>query len=255
MIDKKRVTLLGVDIDNLTSDELGDSIISFIRSGAKAKILNVNIHCMNLAYKLPWLRKMLNESEIVFCDGDGVRLGAKLQGKKIKEKITYNRWIWKLLEIAEKDQFSVYLIGSQTAVIEKTVEVLHSRYPAIQIAGSRDGFFRDREDLDQTIENIKRVKPNILILGMGMPLQEKWILENDNNLSYNVVLTGGAVFDYMSGYASMTPDWAYHLKLEWFYRFIHEPRRLFSRYIIGNPLFILRVLGERVGLIRINHGS
>ncbi|NUQ81087.1 MAG: WecB/TagA/CpsF family glycosyltransferase [Bacteroidetes bacterium] len=248
-----RVTLLGVGIDNLSSDDLGNTIISYIRSGAKAKILNVNIHCMNLAYQNPWLRTMLNQSEIVFCDGDGVRLGARLQGKTIREKITYNRWIWKLLEIAEKDQFSVYLIGSQAAVMEKTVEVLRTRFPEIRIAGYRDGFFRNKEDVNHTLESIRKARPNILILGMGMPLQEKWILEHDQNLSYNVVLTGGAVFDYISGHASMTPDWAYHLKLEWFYRFLHEPRRLFKRYIIGNPLFLIRILGEKLGFIRIEN--
>ena len=89
-----RVSLLGIHVTDCTSAELDAHICDVIACGRREAILNVNIHCMNLAWTLPWLRAYLNDAAVVFCDGDGVRLGAWLAGKRIRERITYNRWIW-----------------------------------------------------------------------------------------------------------------------------------------------------------------
>lgn len=241
-VQMKQIKLLGVRITDCTKDELNSYICQTIRFGRKEPILNVNINCMNLAWELPWLRQFLNTTPVVFCDGEGVRLGARLLGLHIREKITYSRWIWELADLSESMSFTWYLVGGRQQVIEGAEKRLKSKYPNLQMLGFRSGYFVNSREIEQTVADINSKKPNILILGMGMPAQEKWLMDNLCRLETNVVLTGGAVFDYISGYSIMTPDFFYKLKLEWFYRLMLEPRRLFMRYVIGNPLFFMRVI-------------
>lgn len=239
---ENKVNVLGVGVSSVTSVELNETILDVIKKNKKELVLNVNIHCMNLAGKIDWLRELLNNTRIVFCDGEGVRLGARIIGKEIKEKITYNRWIWSFAKFSEEHKLTWYLIGSTDAVINDAVLKLKTEFPALQIKGYRNGFFEGSDDIQETIADINRKSINVLILGMGMPIQEKWLLENWKSIDANIALTGGAVFDYVSGKAKMTPNLMYKLKLEWLYRFSQEPKRLFKRYFIGNPLFFSRLL-------------
>jgi N-acetylglucosaminyldiphosphoundecaprenol N-acetyl-beta-D-mannosaminyltransferase len=247
---KGKLNILGIGVSDLTVEELNQQILMTVKEERKALILNVNIHAMNMADKYRWFKELLNSSEIVFCDGDGVRLGARILGLKIKEKITYNRWIWEFAKFSETHKMSWYLIGSNEDVIKKSVGKLRSLYPRLAIRGYRNGFFIDDADHNNTIKDINLKKPDILILGMGMPIQEKWLLDNWDNIDATVALTGGAVFEYVSGVAKMTPDLFFKLKMEWFYRFIQEPKRLFKRYFIGNTKFMTRVIHARLRGIR-----
>jgi N-acetylglucosaminyldiphosphoundecaprenol N-acetyl-beta-D-mannosaminyltransferase len=247
-----KVRLLGVQITNITSDELNEAIHQIVRANRRELVLNVNIHAMNLACRLSWFRDLLNRAEIVFCDGDGVRLGAWLQSNRLRQKITYNRWIWDFARFSEAKGLSWFLIGGTEEVIQEAVVRLRNRFPRLQIKGWRNGYFHSNEEVSHIKDVLNESNPNILILGMGMPLQEAWLRENRADLFVNVALTGGAVFDYVSGRVKMTPHLFYRLKLEWLYRFAHEPKRLFIRYFIGNPLFLLRVLLERFGVQSFN---
>lgn len=236
------INLLGVNIHSLTSNQLNVEIKKLIEVGDRHIVANVNINAMNIAYEEEWFRCFLNDAAINFCDGDGVRLGARMKGKNIMEKITYNRWIWEFAKFCEIHNFSFYLIGSEQDTIEKAAKVLKEKYPKLDIKGWRSGFFKDEKEINDSVLEINNAKPDIILMGMGMPHQEKWILNNSKNVDFKIALTGGAVFEYISGKNSMTPDIFFQLKLEWFYRFLMEPRRLFKRYFIGNPLFIIRTL-------------
>lgn len=238
--------IMDIGVSNLTSQELNEAIYNFILRRQKSWVLNVNIHAMNLAHEFYWFKDMLSSAPIVFCDGDGVRLGAKLLGIHIKEKITYNQWIWIFAKWSEDRAISWYLIGSTDVAINKSVMKLKSLYPSLNIKGYRNGFFKSQEDVQSTREDINLKKPDVLILGMGMPAQESWLIHNWDQVDAIVALTGGAVFDYISGKAKMTPAIFYQLKLEWFYRFLHEPKRLFKRYFIGNFSFMYRILTFKV---------
>ena len=240
-----KLKVLGVGVDNLSRDELNCEISRAVDDQDKKLVLHVNIFAMNLAKRLQWFKDLLNSADIVFCDGEGVRVGAKILKKKIPEKITYNRWIWNLAEISEIRDFSWYIVGSEENTINRAEEILKKKYPNLSIVGKRNGFFNTESDYHTLIHDINNKKPNILILGMGMPIQERFYLKYFKDLEINIGLTGGAVFEYVAGKAKMTPNIFYKLKLEWFYRFLQEPKRLFKRYFIGNPAFFLRILLER----------
>lgn len=242
--------IFGIRVDSLTLSQLHEKIEGIITQQRSELILNVNVHCLNLAYTRPWLHNFLNQAEIVFCDGAGVILGAKLLGHHIPERITYADWVWQLAEFAEPRGFTFYFLGARPGVAQQAADNLLAKHPDLKITGIHDGYFdktSGSSENEAIIAEINRLKPNILMLGMGMPLQEQWLMENWERLDANIALTGGAVFDYISGNLQRAPQWMTDNGLEWLGRLLIEPRRLWRRYIIGNPLFLSRVLRQRLG--------
>lgn len=242
------IDLLGIPVTPLTVPELHAYMADVIDRGQRALVLNVNVNCMNLAYENPWLREFLAESEVVFCDGAGVMLGARLLGAEIPERITYADWIWQLGAFSAARGDTFYFLGGRAGVAEKAAARLREAHPTLRIAGCHHGYFdKTRGGAENTavIAEINRQQPNILVMGFGMPAQERWLQENWPDLNANIALTGGAVFDYLSGELRRAPTWMTANGLEWLGRLLIEPRRLYKRYLVGNPLFLARILRQR----------
>lgn len=243
------ISLLGVKIHPLTRPALRHFIAQSIHSNARVLALNVNVYAMNLAYENPWLRRFFNQSGITFTDGAGVIFAAKLLGRRIPERVTYADWMWELASIAEEEGYTLFFLGAEPSVAEQAAARLRQRFPKIKIVGVRHGYF---DKNPQSAENaelvaaINQLRPNILITGMGMPIQERWLMENWERLNVNIFLTGGAVFDYISGKLSRAPRWMTENGLEWLGRLLIEPRRLWKRYILGNPLFLWRIFTHEI---------
>jgi N-acetylglucosaminyldiphosphoundecaprenol N-acetyl-beta-D-mannosaminyltransferase len=239
-----KVVIFGVRVNGVTVPDLHEAIRTAIIQNKRYLILNVNILALNLSMEKVWLRDLLNSAKIVFCDGAGVILGARILGYHIPERITYAEWVWKLAKFITENHFSVYFLGGKPGITEKAAQNLLVRFPAIQIVGVHHGYFNmtigDPEN-DFVLDSIRKVAPDILIVGFGMPLQEQWLLENWNSLDVKVGLTGGAVFDYISGELHRAPRWMTDNGLEWLGRLFIEPKRLWRRYIIGIPLFFWRI--------------
>ena len=237
-------------MDPLTVDELHQEIGRLVRGGRLGLVLNANAHCLNLCYEDPKLRDFLNGAEVVFCDGAGVMLAARMLGRRIPQRITYADWIWQLADLAAAQGFSLYLLGARPGVAREGAMRLRERYPDLEIAGVRHGYFdhsAGSPENEAVVEEIKASAPDILLVGLGMPLQERWLMENIDRLDAGVALTGGAVFDYVSGRLRRGPRLLRENGFEWLARLLAEPRRLWRRYLIGNPLFLLRVLRQRLG--------
>ena len=243
------IDILGVPVHPLTVAELHEQLADVIARGARARVLHVNAHGLNLAVEHSWLRNFLNQVEIVFCDGVGVMVGARLLGYHIPERITYADWMWQLAEFAARNDISLYFLGARPGVAQAAADRLAARYPALNVVGVQHGYFDrtfDHPENRAVIERINAAGPNILLVGMGMPLQEHWLSENWEHLHVNVALTGGAVFDYMSGELRRAPRWMTDNGLEWLGRLLIEPQRLWRRYLVGNPLFLGRVVRTRL---------
>jgi N-acetylglucosaminyldiphosphoundecaprenol N-acetyl-beta-D-mannosaminyltransferase len=242
--------VLGVGVDPVTVEGLQEEVGRLIRAEERGLVLNANAHCLNLCYEDPELRAFLNRADVVFCDGAGVMLAARLLGRRIPERITYADWAWRLAAFAEAQGFSVYLLGARPDVAEEAARRLRARYPGLEIVGVRHGFFDHATGSpgnEAVVREINGARPDILLVGLGMPLQEYWLMQNRDRLNVGVALTGGAVFDYVSGGLRRGPRVLTDNGLEWLARLLVEPRRLWRRYLIGNPLFLLRVLGQRLG--------
>ncbi len=236
-------------MDPLTAEELRAEVGRLVRSRERGLVLNVNAYCLNLCYEDPKLRGFLNGAHVVFCDGAGVLLAARILGRRIPERITYADWAWQLAALAAAQGLSVYFLGARPGIAQEAARRLRDSYPALEIAGVRHGYFDHSAGSPENgavVEEINARAPDILLVGLGMPLQERWLMENGHRLDAGVVLTGGAVFDYVSGRLRRGRRLLTDNGFEWLARLLVEPRRLWRRYLIGNPLFLLRVLRQRL---------
>ncbi|MGD9632904.1 MAG: WecB/TagA/CpsF family glycosyltransferase [Pirellulales bacterium] len=237
------LSILGAQLSPVSVDELHRYIGEVIEQRQRALILHLNVHCVNLCQKYRWFKDFINQAHLVFCDGDGVRWGAKMLGLSAPPKITYDRWIWQLAELADKNGYRVYFLGGEPGVAAAAAERIGQRFPQLKFVGTQHGYFdKSGSENEQAIAAINEARPDILVLGFGMPIQEQWLRDNWQQIEAHVMLTGGAVFDYASGRARRAPAWMIRLNLEWLYRFSQEPKRLFKRYLWGNPYFMWKIM-------------
>lgn len=242
------INILGVEISTHSLPFLLNFITHTISNQQKAIVAYANVNAINLAQEISWFLDFLNRSDIVFCDGFGVRWAAKLLGEKLPPRYTPPDWIIQLCQSCVQNDFSLFFLGSQPDVARKAASRLLAEFPGLKIVGSHHGYFDKSlgsQENKVVINLINHANPNILIIGFGMPLQERWLIDNWSKINSNIALTGGAVFDYISGNIGRAPRWMTDHGLEWLGRLIIEPRRLWKRYLIGNPHFILRVLRYR----------
>lgn len=250
-----RIDVLGVGVDPLTVDGLHAEISRLVRAENLGLVFNVNAHCLNLCYEDQALRDALNGADVVFCDGAGVMLAARVFGGRIPARITYAAWIWQLADFAASEGYSLYFLGARPGVAREAARRLRERYPGLKIVGARHGYFdhsAGSADNEAVLAEINAAAPDILLVGLGMPLQERWLAQNRHGLHAGIALTCGAVFDYASERVPRGPRLLTANGFEWLARLVYEPRRLWRRYLLGNPLFLLRVLRQRfsVGPVR-----
>jgi N-acetylglucosaminyldiphosphoundecaprenol N-acetyl-beta-D-mannosaminyltransferase len=238
---------MGLPLHDVSGDEVLDYVSDVVAAGEQAVILHVNVFAANLAARDAQLRGCFDACQLVFCDGDGIRWGLKIIGEPAPEKVTYSRWMWRLAKRCEEQGLSLYLLGAKPGVADRAAERLQKNCPKLRIAGTHDGYFeKSGPQNDAVIDEINRAQPDVMLVCLGMPVQEHWLRENAPRLAVHALLTGGAALDYASGDVPMTPAWMVRSQTEWLYRLVREPVRLFSRYIVGNPQFITRAVAERV---------
>ena len=239
--------MLGIGVDPVTVEELHAGIKHLVESGEWGTVLNVNANCLNLLYEDAVLRGFFGDAELVICDGSGVMLAARILGSRIPERITYADWAWDLAAFAAAEGFSLFFLGARPGVAQAAARRLKQRYPGLNMVGVHHGYF-DRSENEAVVQKINAAAPDILLVGLGMPPQEYWLMENRHRLDAGVALTGGAVFDYVSGRLRRGPRLLVSCSFEWLARLLIEPRRLWRRYLVGNPLFFLRVVRQRLGV-------
>jgi N-acetylglucosaminyldiphosphoundecaprenol N-acetyl-beta-D-mannosaminyltransferase len=244
------VSLLGTRFHKLTVGQLIESTVRSAKLEKKTVIGNVNIKAMNLACELAWYRNFLNNCDLVFCDGMGVILGARILGHSVQSahRMTAPDYIEDLALACEREGVSLFLLAGQPGVVDKAIAKLLSIAPRLRIDGHHGYFDKYGPRNDSVIEKINRFKPGVLYIGFGMPLQERWILDNFNSVEARVFLPLGACLDFYTNTVCRGPRWMTDMGLEWLTRLFVEPQRLWERYILGNPLFFSRVLKERISV-------
>jgi N-acetylglucosaminyldiphosphoundecaprenol N-acetyl-beta-D-mannosaminyltransferase len=234
-------------VDRITVEGLHAELARLVRRRGGI-VLNANAHCLNLCHEDGGLRNFFAAADVVFCDGAGVRLAARMLGGRLPERITYADWLPRLAVLAEERGFSLFFLGARPGVAGEAARRLKGSHPDLKIVGVRHGFFDHRfgsPENEAMVAEINAARPDILLLGLGMPLQERWLMDNHRGLDFGVALTGGAVFDYASGRLRRGPRLLTDNGFEWLARLLVEPRRLWRRYLLGNPLFLARVLAQR----------
>lgn len=236
---KTNERVLGIKIDIHNFEEILFKIEEAVSQNKKITITYLTPHIANYCYKYHDFRNILNHFDVVYADGIGIVIASRLNGGSLKKRITLPDYTDNLFHFLIKNGLSVYLLGTKSSTINDAVRILKENYPPLRIAGYHDGYSTWGDKY--IIEKINRTKPNLLLVGMGLPLQEKWIYMNKDLLDVNVIWTCGGLFDIVSNRIKRAPDWMLRNNLEWVYRLYKEPKRLWKRYLIGNPLFMLRV--------------
>lgn len=240
-------TLFGVRVDCVKVEDVLNFIIYSIRMSSKAFISYVNVHAINIARRDEKFREIVNRSSLVFCDGFGVKWGARMLGQPIGERMTPPDWIDLLCERLNKDGFSMFLLGDEPGVAESCGNTLLARHPGLRFVGSHHGFFKKTGvENDHIIDKINDCNPDIVLVGFGMPIQEYWVDENIRRINAKVILSVGALFRWISGIDRRAPKWASDIGLEWLFRFLKSPIKHFDRYFIGNLSFGFKVLWHAI---------
>jgi N-acetylglucosaminyldiphosphoundecaprenol N-acetyl-beta-D-mannosaminyltransferase len=243
-MNNERVDILGVKVSCIRGNDFLRAIDEAARSGEKKIFAYVNVHAVNLAERLPWFRDFLNNAAIAYADGEGIRLGAKILGVSLPEKIALTRKIWDVAALCEAKGYSLYLLGGTKEIAGRASENMKRRHPQLSVY-AHDGYFTDAEN-ETVMNNIQEHKPDVLIVGLGMPKQEEWVSKHFDRLTASAILPGGGCIDYAADAKPVCPAWISRIGFEWFYRFLFEPKRLFYRYFAGNPAFLVRVIARRI---------
>jgi N-acetylglucosaminyldiphosphoundecaprenol N-acetyl-beta-D-mannosaminyltransferase len=237
--------IFGIPIDLGEPSELLRTITGWVGNGRRHRVMYVNAHVLNQSQESPELRAALEEADLVYCDGYGVRVAAKALELPVPHRMTGADWVWSLAALCEQSEQSVYLLGSEPAVAAEAARRLRRWYPNLRIAGHHHGFFElGSPHAERVLEDINERAPDILLVGMGTPKQELWVQQNAHLVDVDVLWTVGALFDYVSGRVPRAPGWLADNGLEWIFRLGVEPQRMWRRYLLGNPVFLTRVMAQ-----------
>ena len=241
----RKVDILGVGVDNIDKRDLEQAIVDCVEHGRKEVFAYANIHAINIARHNRSFKDFLNSAHVVYCDGEGVRLGSKILGVPVLQRIVLTRWIWDLGALFQERGISVFLLGGRSEAVVKAANHLCARYPRLRLVGYHHGYFERSESGNVDIRGmINRVAPNVLFVGFGMPEQELWIRRNIDQLSVNAIIPCGGMIDYLSGDVRVPPIWMSEHGIEWVHRLSQDPARFWRRYLVGNPVFMFNVFRE-----------
>ncbi len=241
-----KVNILGVQISNLTKPEVLSKIGDFINSEKKHYIVTPNPEFVMDAQKDEEFKQILNNADIAIPDGIGLIFASWYLLKPIKQRITGVDLIWDLINLSVKNNWSIYLFGGEEGITAKliavdTVRILKNKFPDLKISCYNKDYRYDIDDDRLVVEEINKIKPDILLVALGHRKQEKWIARNLDKLNIKVAIGVGGTFDYISGKIKRAPIVIRKLGLEWLFRLIKQPARL-PRIIKATVKFVSKVL-------------
>ncbi|WP_201288887.1 WecB/TagA/CpsF family glycosyltransferase [Erysipelothrix anatis] len=233
-----RLQIFNTHVNNLTMDETILRVEEIVKRGVPTQHVVINASKVNLMREDARLTEIVNSCELINADGASILWAAKQFGFELKERVTGIDLFQNLLPIAEKKEYSIYLFGAQQKVVSKVSDMIREQYPEIKIVGTRNGYFNEEES-DSIVESIAASGADMLFVAFSSPMKEYWISENLEKLNVPFIMGVGGSFDVLAGVTDRAPIWMQDSGLEWFYRFIQEPRRMWKRYIVGNFKFVM----------------
>ncbi len=232
--EPRRIAFLGCPVDCLTSRELLDELTHAVRSKAAPQVIQfMNANKVAMVRKDPSMGVLLQRADYVLADGQPMLPLARLLGLRIPERIDGIGLMRKLLELADRENFSVYFLGAKQEIVETCVAQVARDFPGVTVAGFRNGYFKN-DDIPGIAAAVSEAAPDFLFLGMGSPTKEKLADEWKEQFGARVIQGVGGSFDVMAGLVKRAPVWMQRCGIEWLYRVIQEPRRMFWRYMVTN---------------------
>jgi exopolysaccharide biosynthesis WecB/TagA/CpsF family protein len=238
------IRVLGVPVTKLSPAAALAEIERIYQHEAPALVAYANAHTLNLSVSDPGYRHVLTRAAIVLNDGAGIALAARIKGERFPANLNGSDFNPEILGIASEQGWPVYFLGAKPGVAERAADAMRERHPALEVVGFRDGYWPPVET-EAVVETIRASGATLVMAAMGNPLQEKWLDEHLAATGARLGVGVGAFFDFAAGEVTRAPAWMNRWGIEWVFRLAQEPRRLWRRYVVGNPLFLFRVLKDR----------
>ena len=241
----KRIELLNTYVDNYSMSETLDLILENIEKGDQIHHVVVNAGKIVAMQDDQQLRKSVNESDLINADGQAVVWASRILGKPIVERVAGIDLMENLVKMAYEKGLKIFFFGAKEEIVRRVTQIYSELYSPDILAGYRNGYF-DRSEEELIAESIAASGAHILFVAISSPTKENFLYNYKDRLcSVNFIMGVGGSFDVVSGKVKRAPIWMQKLGLEWFYRFLQEPRRMWKRYLVGNSGFVWLVLKER----------
>ena len=241
----KKVNILGCNVDRIDMSDTLQKIEGFISSGKPHHIITLNAEIIYRAQNDLRLKEIINKADLVTPDGSGVVWASKYLNAPVPERVTGIDLTQNLAELAQKKGWSFYLYGGAPTIAEAAAQNLQKKHSGLKIAGTCHGYISEAEQQD-LIEDIKKKKPDILLVALGAPRQEFWIEEHKESLQTSVCIGVGGSFDVIAGKVKRAPVFFQKAGLEWLYRFIKEPHRIGRMMALPKFTILVRLKGEKM---------
>lgn len=252
---KEVILLSGEDVKKLIGNiymnvfhsqkEVIETCAKRLKNGEKVNLYFLNDHGFNIAQKDPDYLDALNRADYLLNDGIGVKLGAKIWGIDIRQNLNGTDLIPQILKKCEKTGWPVFLLGASKQAVSAAAERIGRDFVGLTVAGYHHGYFRSEADM---VEAINRSGAKVLLVGMGMPLQEKFIDSHSRELTPLLRIAGGGYIDFASGLKPRAPQVMRKMNLEWLFRMILEPRRMWKRNVVGHLQFFITVIRLKISV-------
>jgi N-acetylglucosaminyldiphosphoundecaprenol N-acetyl-beta-D-mannosaminyltransferase len=237
------IEMMGCRIDNLSMEETLQAIEGFIRSGQPHQHVVVNVDKLVKASRDPELRRIINDCALVNVDGMPVVWASRLLGRPLKERVAGVDLFEALMQRAALRGWRVFLLGAREEVVAGVKAVYERQCPGLIVAGYRNGYWTADEE-PGVVEQIRAARPDLLFVAISSPKKEQFLGRYQAELRIPFAMGVGGTFDVAVGKVSRAPRWMQQSGLEWFYRFLQEPRRMFRRYFIEDMVFLRLLLKE-----------
>ena len=232
-----RYPILNTYVNAISLDETVDEIEKIIARGVPTQHVVINASKVNLMEADPELASIVNECPLINADGASIVWAAKKLGVPLVERVTGIDLFQRLVELASEKGYRIYLFGAKEEVVTRVKAIFEDRYPGIQIAGYRNGYFTEADE-PQIVSDMAASGADMMFVAFSSPKKEYWVHKYIDQIGIPFVMGVGGSFDVVAGVTDRAPTWMQEHGLEWFYRFIQEPGRLWKRYIIGNLKFV-----------------
>jgi len=241
-----RIEMMGCLIDNLSMKETLQKIEAFIQSRRPHQHAAVNADKLRKASKDPELRRIINECALINVDGVPVVWASRLLGKPLKERVAGIDLFEFLVKRAAEKGWRVFFLGAREESVQALKALYEKRFPHLQVAGYRNGYWRSEEETS-VVKLIADSRPDLLFVAMSSPKKEQFLGRYQAEMKVPFAMGVGGSFDVAVGKAKRAPMWMRQYGLEWFFRFLQEPRRMFRRYFIDGTYFFWLLLKELLG--------
>lgn len=235
--------LLGIPVHSVTLDEAVERIRRALSQGVRGYVVTPNVDHLMRYHRNPRFRAAYNSAMLHVADGMPLVVASRLLGSPLPQRVAGADLLPALCSMATREGFSVFLLGGHDGVAEEASRRLRARFPGLKIAGTHTPpaqFGSDPRHGTAAVRAVNAARPDLLFVGLGSPKQELWVHQNWRRLNARIAVCCGAAIDYAAGARSRAPRWVQRFALEWAWRLLQEPRRLWRRYLVDDiPFFSL----------------